>query len=208
MTSSVAPPLKSSRRVWIAVSVVVLVAVSGLLAGTWWSDIHSSARPGPPPIVVEFTGSPIYSTVLCTPTSPETFETFFIVGSVTAPLLTSEFTLSIVNATGSTISPNGVAPLPDSNLPCGGAPHPSGWYVYLSHPRVGAVASYPAPAGGGGPTWVNVNSMPQNVSSTDEFSFITVADFTGTDDRIVAQGIGGVSVELAGDTTFPPYHRP
>lgn len=208
MTSSGPPPKASVRRRWIVIGVVLVVAVPGAVALAWGSGGSPGGPAAPVPIVVGLGGTPIYATSVCNVSSPEIFETFFQVASLTSPLITSEFTLSVVRSNGAVISPNGSAPHPTTDLPCSG-PHPSGWYVFLSHGAAGAIATYPAPGPGGvGLVWNNVSTTPENVSPNDQFVFVTVADFTGTGDKIVAEGVGGASVVLAGDVTFPPFQNP
>jgi hypothetical protein len=208
VTSTGTPTGGSLRRAWIAIGVVLLIAVPGALALAWESNTTTGVPSAPVPIIVGLAGTPIYSTSVCTVDSPEVFETFFQVASLTSALRTSEFTLSLTTAAGVPISPNGSAPPPTADLPCSG-PHPSGWYVFLSQATAGAIATYPAPGPGGvGLVWTNATSAPANVTPNDQFVFVTVADFTGTGDKIAAQGIGGATVELAGDVTFPPYQNP
>jgi hypothetical protein len=206
MSSSTPPTASGVRTTWIVIGVVLVVAVPGALALAWSSSPPSVARPTT--IVVTLAGSPLYSSIVCPPAAPETFETFFQVGSVSSPLLTSEFSLSILTSSGVPISSNGSAPRPSANLPCS-APNPTGWYVFLSRGDSGAIATYPtAGSGVGPPTWSNASRAPATIVANDQFVFVTVADFTGTGDTIVSTGVGSASVLLAGNTTFPPFQNP
>ncbi|MGI0129342.1 MAG: hypothetical protein ACREDE_01120 [Thermoplasmata archaeon] len=194
-----------SRRPWIVVGVavaVLLAVVLGLSLGP-----AASSGSNAPPIIVAL-GSSEYAHVLCQATGAAPFEIFFPIDSLTGPLKTSEFSITLLNVFNASISPNGSAPLPDPNLPCA-APSPSGWYVFLSHGTAGAIATFPTAAlDGGPPIWSNATLAPQSVAVGDEFVFVTSADPSGTGDHIIASGVGSTNVELAGDTTFPPYHYP
>jgi hypothetical protein len=196
----------SVRGRWIAVGIVLGLAVPGSLVMGWESSVRGSPTL-PHKVVVEI-GSPHYATILCNGVRPEYFENLFPISSLSGTLLTSEFTVAIHTVADAAIPPDGTAPAPTPELPCG-APTPTGWYVFLSQGTAGAVATYPTPSPGFGPSvWSNSTSAPTALVVDDEFVFMTVADFTGSGDYIAAVGNSGFNITLAGDTTFVPFHNP
>jgi hypothetical protein len=187
----------------LAIGVVVSLFAAG---GVYWG-IHTG--PGGPDRATITLGAPKYVSLVCSAEGPIYFETLFTVTKVVGSATTKDFGISVLSRENRTISPNGSAPGPTTSLPCG-APTPSGWYAVLEPAHVnGSIATYPATfADSVGAGWSNATFAPVPVPSPGWLVLITAGDFSGSGDHLVAFGMDGATVSLAGNTTFPGFRAP
>ena len=205
MTGPPQPGSAGAGSRWLVVVVALGVIVPGTIVWAWETD--HTAGPGTPSTIITL-APPWFGDIQCTLGGSIYFENFFTISAISGPVLTSQFSLSILKLDNQTIPPNGTAPSPTINLPCG-VPTPAGWYAILSNRSAGAVATYPSSSSGMGPGgWSNASVAPLKLAVADEFVLITEADLTGSGDRLVSAGLGSSNVGLAGNTTFPAYVRP
>ncbi|MGA8543017.1 MAG: hypothetical protein WB947_05720 [Thermoplasmata archaeon] len=198
-------PAPETRVAWFVIGVALVVVVAGI--GVVVAESHGHGVAGGPSALVTL-AAPIFASILCAQNGLIYYETYFPISNIAGGLLTSEFSLEILTNTNVTIPPGGSAPAPVPNLPCTAAP-PSGWYAILLNSNASALATFPLlEYGTGQGTWSNSTTSPQNIVQGEDFLFITVGDPTGSGNRLVSQGYGTSTVDLAGNTTFPPYQKP
>jgi hypothetical protein len=201
VTATPPPQDAGVGRRWWALAIAIAIIVPLSVVGAW--ELTQHAPPARPATIITL-AKPTFLDILCSSGGPVYYLDYFPISNVSGPVLTSQFSLGILTFENQTVAPNGTAPAPTPDLPCG-APTPRGWYAILDNGHDNPVATYPALSSG---TWSNASVSPTQVIGTDEFIMITVGDPTGSDEHLVTSGVGGANVQLAGNTTFPTYQRP
>jgi hypothetical protein len=193
-----------SRGAWVALGVVVIVVVAGVAVVVYRDHLFVNASA---PTATISLGPPSFKTVACGPTETVYDMVQFPIENVTGHPSTAEFGLAILSRFNTTVSPNGTAPSPQSNLPCA-APIPQGWYAELYGGITGAIATFPVVGFGGASVWSNATSSPASPSAGENFILVTDGDFTGSGYHLASYGTGAEGVALEGNTTFPSYEHP